>query len=69
MSYCIDINGHANMYIDSDRVPRIGELIQIIPGTFDEQEESLNFRVSDVRHTLSRGVSMELPIVILEVEK
>ena len=68
MGYLVDIFGQNNLYIDSNQIPRIGELIQFIPETFDGQEESITFRVRDIRYVLGRGVIKELPTVILETE-
>jgi len=68
MGYLIDITGHTNMHIDSDCTPRIGELVEIMPDTFEGQEEKISYRVSDVRFSLGRGYIKGLPLVTLESE-
>lgn len=35
MGYLIDLQGHNNTLIESDRVPRVGESVLLIPATFD----------------------------------
>ena len=68
MGYLVDILGQNNLHINSDRIPRIGELVQFIPETFEGQEEKLEYRVKDVRYTLGKGFESDVPILILVSE-
>ncbi|MCF7822794.1 MAG: hypothetical protein K9N35_01335 [Candidatus Marinimicrobia bacterium] len=66
MGYLVDILGHNNLHIKSDQLPRIGELIQFIPETFEGQEGKLEYRVKDVIYTLGKGFESDMPTVMLE---
>ncbi|NQT61365.1 MAG: hypothetical protein HQ556_00265 [Candidatus Marinimicrobia bacterium] len=68
MGYLVDILGHNNLYINSDQIPRVGELVQFIPETFDGQEGKLEYRVKDVFYTLRKGFESDVPTVILEAD-
>ena len=65
MGYLVDVLGQNNLHIDSDRIPRIGELVQFIPETFDGQEAKLEYRVKDVIYTLGKGFESGLPTLLL----
>ncbi len=66
MGYLIDIQGHKNMLIESDQVPRVGESVLLSPDTFEGQEETIRFRVIDVMHTVGPGYVKEIPVVLLD---
>ena len=66
MGYLVDILGQNNLHIKSDQIPRIGELVQIIPETFEGQEGQLEYRVKDVIYTLGKGFESDVPTVMLE---
>ncbi|NQV41556.1 MAG: hypothetical protein HQ506_04300 [Candidatus Marinimicrobia bacterium] len=68
MGYLVDILGQNNLHINSDKIPRIGELVQFIPETFDGQEGKLEYRVKDVIYTLGKGFESDVPTVILVSE-
>jgi len=68
MGYLVDISGHNKLHIKSDQIPRIGELVQFIPDTFEGQEGKLEYRVRDVIYTLGEGFVSDLPRVILVSE-
>jgi hypothetical protein len=68
MGYFVDILGQNDLYIKSKQIPRIGELIQFIPETFEGQEGKLEYRVKDVIYTLGKGFESDLPTVILGAE-
>jgi hypothetical protein len=68
MGYLVDILGQNNLHINSEKIPRIGELVQFIPETFDGQEGKLGYRVKDVRYTLGKGFESDVPILILVSE-
>ena len=68
MGYIIDILGQNNLYINSEQIPRIGELVQFIPETFDGQEGKLEYRVKDVIYTLGKGFESNLPTVMLDAD-
>ena len=68
MGYLVDILGHDNLFINSEHIPRIGELVQFIPETFDGQEGELEYRVADVRYTLGKGFESGLPTITLVSE-
>ena len=68
MGYIIDILGQNNLYINSEQIPRIGELVQFIPETFDGQEGKLEYRVKDVIYTLGKGFESDVPTVMLEAD-
>ncbi len=68
MGYLVDILGQNNLHIKSDQIPRIGELVQFIPETFEGQEGKLEYRVKDVLYTLGKGFESEVPTVILEAD-
>ena len=68
MGYLVDILGQNNLHINSDKIPRIGELVQFIPATFDGQEEKLEYRVKDVIYTLGIGFESGLTTLILVSE-
>ena len=58
MGYLVDILGQNNLHINSDQIPRVGELVQFILETFEGQEEKLEYRVKDVIYTLGRGLNL-----------
>ncbi len=66
MGYLVDILGQNNLHIKSDQIPRIGELVQFIPETFEGQEGQLEYRVKDVIYTLGKGFESDVPTVMLE---
>lgn len=66
MGFIVDILGHSNLQINSEHIPRIGELVQFIPETFEGQEAKLEYRVVDVLYTLGKGFSSDQPTVMLE---
>ena len=66
MGYLVDILGHNNLHIKSEQIPRIGELVQFIPETFEGQEGKLEYRVKDVIYTLWKGFESNLPTVMLD---
>ncbi len=68
MGYLVDILGQNNLHIKSDQTPRIGELVQFIPETFEGQEGQLEYRVKDVIYTLGKGFESDLPTLILVSE-
>mgnify|MGYP003980647505 FL=1 len=68
MGYLVDILGQNNLHIRSDQIPRIGELVQFIPETFDGQEGKLEYRVKDVIYTLGKGFESDIPTLILVSE-
>ena len=68
MGYLIDILGHNNLHIKSEQIPRIGELVQFIPETFEGQEGKLEYRVKDVIYTLGKGFESNLPTVMLDAD-
>ena len=68
MGYLVDILGQNNLYIDSNQIPRIGELVQFIPETFEGQEEKLEYRVKDVIYTLGKGFESDVPALIMVSE-
>jgi hypothetical protein len=68
MDYLVDILGQNNLHINSDRIPRIGELVQFIPETFEGQEGKLEYRVKSVVYTLGKGFESDVPTVILVSE-
>ena len=68
MGYLVDILGHNNLHIKSEQIPRIGELVQFIPETFEGQEGKLEYRVKDVIYTLGRGFESNLPTVMLDAD-
>ena len=68
MGYLVDILGQNNLHINSDQIPRVGELVQIIPETFDGQEGKLEYRVKDVIYTLGKGFESDIPTLILVSE-
>jgi hypothetical protein len=68
MGYLVDISSHNNFYIKSDQIPRIGELVQFIPESFEGQEGKLAYRVRDVVYTLGGGFVSDIPRVILVSE-
>ena len=68
MGYLVDILGQNNLHINSEKIPRVGELVQFIPETFDGQEEQLEYRVKDVIYTLGKGFESDVPTVILVSE-
>ena len=68
MGYLVDVLGQNNLYIDSNQIPRIGELVQFIPETFDGQEGKLEYRVKDVIYTLGKGFESDVPTAILEAD-
>ena len=68
MGYLVDISGHNNFHIKSDQIPRIGELVQFIPESFEGQEGKLAYRVKDVVYTLGGGFASDIPKVILVSE-
>ncbi len=68
MGYLVDILGHNNLHIKSEQIPRIGELVQFIPETFDGQEGKLEYRVNDVIYTLGKGFESDVPTVMLEAD-
>ncbi len=68
MGYLVDILGHNNLHIKSEQIPRIGELVQFIPETFEGQEGKLEYRVKDVIYTLGKGFESNLPTVMLDAD-
>jgi hypothetical protein len=68
MGYLVDILGHDNLFINSEHIPRIGELVQFIPETFEGQEGQLEYRVKDVIYTLGKGFESGLPTLVLVSE-
>ena len=68
MGYLVDILGQNNLHINSDQIPRVGELVQFILETFEGKEEKLEYRVKDVIYTLGRGFESDVPTVILVSE-
>ena len=68
MGYLVDILGQNDLHIKSEQIPRIGELVQFIPETFEGQEGKLEYRVEDVIYTLGKGFESNLPTVILGSE-
>jgi len=68
MGYLVDILGQNNLHINSDQIPRVGELVQFILETFEGQEEKLEYRVKDVIYTLGKGFESDVPTVILVSE-
>ncbi len=68
MGYLVDIFGQNNLYIDSNQIPRIGELVQFISETFEGQEEKLEYRVKDVIYRLGKGFESDVPTLILVSE-
>jgi len=67
MSFWVDLVGHKNIRINSELIPRIGELIVLGPDTFPGQETELKFRVTDVVYHIEGYLSLETgPTVILE---
>ena len=68
MGYLVDILGQNNLHIRSDQIPRVGELVQFIPETFDGQEGKLEYRVKDVIYTLGKGFESDIPTLILVSE-
>ncbi|MBC8192292.1 MAG: hypothetical protein H8E18_07930 [FCB group bacterium] len=68
MGYLVDILGQHNLHIKSEQLPRIGELVQFIPDTFEGQEGKLEYRVKDVIYTLGKGFESDVPTVMLEAD-
>jgi len=66
MGYLVDILGQNNLHIKSEQIPRMGELVQFIPETFEGQEGQLEYRVKDVIYTLGKGFESDVPTVMLE---
>ena len=67
MSFWIDIKGHPNYKINSEYLPRVGELFTLGPDTFVGQEDDLTYRVVGVKHRIELGIlAEESPLVMLE---
>ncbi len=66
MSYWIDIKGHPNYKINSDLIPRLGEVLVLGPDTFEGQEGDLTYNVVEIVHRIEAGLpAIESPLLIL----
>jgi hypothetical protein len=67
MSYWIDIRGQTDLFIYSEKVPRIGERIVIAHDSFLGQDGELRFRVVDVVYDIvGQRLIKEMPVVVVE---